>query len=384
MKTKQAKRKTANAYWTLPETSKIVEAGFYYGFNPIDVPKPEKQDQVLAQVLSKESENADIPEWIAMIRAHCGGSAPFLPCMFMRRGRRKTTKSVEYAFDILGTSRAIADALLVKMAYEVAKDEHLENISVEINSLGDRDSVNRWSRELTAYFRKHINDLHPDCRQLFKKDCQAIVSCQHEKCRTIKEEAPHPINYLSEPSRKHFMEVLEFLEAIGIPYTVSNFLVGNQAFAAHTVFKITGTDRSGTYTLAEGGRWGGLAKKMGMKRDVPSVSVKVCLRHENQKVKRRIPLPKCYFLQMGQEAKLKSLDVIEILRRANIPVYHSLTRDKLTAQLMSAEYLKVPYILIMGQKESLENTVLVRNMANRCQETVKICDLPRYLKKVLK
>ena len=334
--------------------------------------------------MAKGFEDPDVADKIGLIRSYCGGNAPFLPCMFMRRSHRKTTKSVEYSFDILGTSRAIADALIIKTAYEVAKEENIGNISVEVNSLGDRDSVNRWSRELSTYFRKHLNDLHPDCRQLFKKGSLAIVSCEHEKCRAIKEEAPHPINYLSEPSRKHFMEVLELLEATGIPYTVSNFLVGDQVFAAYTVFKITGTDHTGTYVMAEGGRWGSLAKRMGMKKDVPSVSARLLLRHENIKVNRKIPLPKCYFLQMGQEAKLKSLCVIETLRKAKIPVYHSLTRDKLTAQLMSAEYMKVPYILIMGQKESLENTVLVRNMSNRCQETVKISDLPTYLKKVLK
>ena len=85
---------------------------------------------------------------------------------------------------------------------------------------------------------------------------------------------------------------------------------------------------------------------------------------------------------MSSEAKQKSLRLIEILRKAHIPIYHSLMRDKLLAQLNTAENLKVPYVLIMGQKESMENSVIVRNTQNRSQDTIKIECLCDHLKKI--
>jgi histidyl-tRNA synthetase len=92
--------------------------------------------------------------------------------------------------------------------------------------------------------------------------------------------------------------------------------------------------------------------------------------------------PKIFFIQLGFEAKLKSLGIIEILRKAKIPVMQALPKDKLNAQLTSAEELGIPYTLIFGQKEALEGTVIIRDMSNRSQNTVPIANLPVFLKKV--
>lgn len=75
--------------------------------------------------------------------------------------------------------------------------------------------------------------------------------------------------------------------------------------------------------------------------------------------------PQFYVVQLGNHAKLRMLNVIELLRKEKIPVYHSLTKEKITGQLSSAEYLGVSHILIMGQKEALESTIVVRSVDTR-------------------
>jgi histidyl-tRNA synthetase len=92
--------------------------------------------------------------------------------------------------------------------------------------------------------------------------------------------------------------------------------------------------------------------------------------------------PKIYFIQLGNEAKLKSLNIIDILRKAHIPIAQSLSKDSLGSQLGIAEKLGIPYTIIFGVKEALENSVIVRNMSNRSQETVKIPKLLDYLKEL--
>jgi len=95
---------------------------------------------------------------------------------------------------------------------------------------------------------------------------------------------------------------------------------------------------------------------------------------------RIIKKPKIYFIQLGFEAKLKSLTVIEILRKARVPIAQSISKDGLGQQLAIAERTGVPFTIIFGQKEALENTVIVRNMETRSQETVKISALPDFVK----
>ena len=95
---------------------------------------------------------------------------------------------------------------------------------------------------------------------------------------------------------------------------------------------------------------------------------------------RIIKKPKVFFIQLSFDAKLKSFEVIEILREAKIPMAQSIAKDSLGAQLSQAEKMNVPFAIILGQKEALENSVIVRNMDTRSQDTVKIDRLADYFK----
>jgi histidyl-tRNA synthetase len=371
-----------------------VETALYYGFTPTSSSMPEKKDLDFAKSVSgrDERENGEpkiLPEEIfSLLRIHFLKSIPALPLMIVHERRidkRKEKNKNEYCLDIVGSQRSIADATIIKACYEIVHEEGYEDMVVELNSVGDKDSFARFSREFTSYFKKHGSELHPDCRALLKKNPYDVTVCAHEKCIPIKDRAPHPINYLSEPSRAHFKEILEILEMSEVPYTINNNLIENPEFALHTVFRILAhdKDKKELFEVCRGTRWGNLAKKMGLKKDVYGISAVVCLKNSTVKAQKKIKKPQFYFIQMGQEAKLHSLDLIERLRRAKVPIYHSLTKDKFAAQFGSAESARVPYILIMGQKESIERTVLVRDMSNRSQDTIRIDRVSEYLKKLI-
>jgi histidyl-tRNA synthetase len=71
---------------------------------------------------------------------------------------------------------------------------------------------------------------------------------------------------------------------------------------------------------------------------------------------------------------------METLRKNRIPVHQSISKDSLGAQLALAEKMEIPYCIIFGQKEAMDNTVIVRNMETRSQDTVKIDALSDYIK----
>ena len=127
---------------------------------------------------------------------------------------------------------------------------------------------------------------------------------------------------------------------------------------------------------------------MGGKKDVPAVGFSIGVDRiiESSWYKKLCPRilkkPKIYFIQLGSEAKLKSLNIIEILRKAHIPIAQSLSKDSLGSQLAIAEKLSIPYAIIFGVKEALDNSVIVRDMSNRSQDTVKLSKLLEYLKEI--
>jgi len=183
--------------------------------------------------------------------------------------------------------------------------------------------------------------------------------------------------------------VLEFIEAFEIPYKIKPTIFSNRSFASHTVFEIRQAvdKKEDGILLAYGYRYNYLAKKIGMKREIPSCGMTIVVKKNpkfNKKVIiKNIKKPKFYLVQLGETAKLKALNVVETLRKSKIPVYHSITKDKITGQLSGAEYMCASHVLIIGQKEAIENSVVVRNISTRCQETVFTHELADFLRTFL-
>lgn len=318
------------------------------------------------------------PLWKQMERAEYGGA-----------------NAVQFSLEIIGTTKSIAEAILFKTAFTILEEAGFKNMSVVVNSLGDRDSIARFSREFGAYYRKRMSEVPGHCRELIKKDVLKALECATEKCMLFKEEAPKPIASLSEESRRHFSEVLEFLESMSVPYRINHCLVGGKDFYTKTIFEIHSDDESNAEypkrklekVLAKGGRYDDLPRQMMGKREIPAVGISISMGGLGLTLPKRNAPKKnkqatAYLIQLGFDAKLKSLDAIEILRRAHIPIYQSLSKDRFSAQLAMTEKLDIPYMIIIGQREALEGTAIVRNMTTRCQETILLSELPRRLKKV--
>lgn len=389
---------------------KIGEIPVYYGFAPHKSPDIKKSDLDLAKSLLEgdyieddEKSNTKLPlhveEKVALLRMYTENEMYTLPqpvMFYFKEPFKGSIKKTGNGFnrycdlEIMGGSKSIAEALLIQTTRAILKEEGYENICVEINSIGDKESINRYTRDLGNYYRKHVNDMHADCRQLLKKDPFELLSCQNDKCKKINESAPNSMDFLSESSRNHFQEVLEYMESLNIPYRINNNLIGNKKYCTETIFSIINADQKKSKeqkVLAIGVRYDGLSKKIGCKKEIHGVGIsllikntKADLRKELSKTKR----PFASFVQLGFESKLLSLGIIEKLREAKIPLFLSLARDRLGAQVSAVEKYQIPYALIMGKKEAVEKTIIVRNNDTHAQEVVNIDELAKYMKKLEK
>lgn len=297
-----------------------------------------------------------------------------------------------FNIEIIGNAKSIADAMVIETAYIVLKEHLTEeaDLLIEINSIGDKDSFARFTREFSAFAKRRASDMPASIRQAFKKDPFTLFTCKEDSCLMLQEEAPKPMSYLTEQSRDHFREVLEYIESLSLPYTINHSLVGSKHYSSGTIFQIVKitNDKAGKMkreVLAIGERYNTIARKAWGKKEVPAIGATMLVDEKGVK-----PIKKAkkaqdirfYFIQLGYDAKLKSLSIIEMLRVAEIPVHQSLSRDKITSQLAAAENLKVPYILILGQKEAIENSVTIRHITTRVQETVHVSELIEYLKRL--
>lgn len=302
-------------------------------------------------------------------------------------------KTMTFGLHAVGMRQSIAEALVLKTALTILDDLGETQTYVQLNSIGDRDSSAKFLREATAHMRKQLNDLPPQAREAFKEDLFLGYNYLCKKKHELAEELPRPMEFLTSASRKHFREVLEFLEAADVPYIFDDRLMGHRDCYTQTLFSIRKTeddpfadetDEQPSY--ARGGRYDELARKyfrlptpavgivFSFKPEVPKPqTIKVTLPKSNRK-------PQVYFIQLGYAAQLKSLTIVEALRRARVSIEQSLDTQRLSDQLAYAESLSIPYTVIMGQKEALEGNVIVRDTMSRSQQTVAVEMLPLFFK----
>jgi len=396
-KVNKSKTKEPSFITFLP-INKSVEAAIYYGFSPIKAPIPNKDDVKKALSLKEAwARNGTKTSWVfskefseeraAVLREYYENGMNSLPqpIMLVYESNSKPERNKNsFNLEILGNAKSITEALLIKTATAILSDNGYKNLIIEINSIGDKESSNKFCRDLTNYYKKNLNNIDAKCRQNFKRDPFYVLGCESEDCQKIKENAPTSISCLSDASREHFKEVLEYIEIMGIPYKINNCLVSDKRYCSQTIFEIKNADND-KETLAIGFRYDGLSHKLGNKKDVPGMGIKIFTKKKGAEKKiSKISKPIAFFIQLGDDAKHKSLEVLESLRKEGVYIYHMLGRDKFGSQFSLVEKSKVPYVLIMGKKESLENSVMIRENITRNQETIQIPEIPKYLKKIKK
>jgi histidyl-tRNA synthetase len=287
----------------------------------------------------------------------------------------------EFRLEITGSSESMSEAFLIKTSLAILGEWSGEPAHVRINAPGDRDSRSRFERELSWHVRKQSDNLCAHCRQHAAKDPLALYACLQNECRTVALDGPHAINYLSERSRAHFKSLLEQLEGLGVSYELDDFLASPQR-EARTLFVIDLPGQDGTVLAAQGGRYEE-AVVSGAKKDAPKARASIFFRKRSAEKEYSAPAPakpRLYFVQLGDRARMRGLLVLDQLRHAHINVGQSFDAKALSPQLARAREMGVSYLLIMGEREALDGTVIVRHASDSAQTTVAVSMLPRYLK----
>jgi histidyl-tRNA synthetase len=396
---------------------KAQEVAVYYGFKPIDTPIVEHEevfttsiglgtDIIDKEIYTLKTKGGDHlalrPEHTAgLMRSYIdhGMQAIPQPVLFYNYGpifrhdnpqKGRYRQFWQFDMDALGSEKSILDALVIKAAWTVLCEAGAANLSIDINSIGDKECRTGYIKELVAYYKKHINSLPPIDRERLKVNPLRILDSKEEKTIELNQNAPESLSHLCPACKKHFKEVLEYLEEMEIPYMINKCLVRGLSYYTRTVVEIMieEEETGKRVTIAGGGRYDYLGKQLGSKKDIPAVGISIGVDRIVEApwfaklAPRIIKKPKIYFIQLGFDAKLKSLNVIEILRKGKVPIAQSISKDNLGAQLAVAEKLGMKYAIIFGQKEAMEGSVIVRDMNNRCQETVKLPKLLEYIKEL--
>ena len=296
----------------------------------------------------------------------------------------------QFGFESLGSDDPVMDAELIFLAMNLFKELGVKNLICEVNSLGDKTCRIKYRQALKDYFRSHIKKMCGNCSRRFKTNPMRILDCKEEKCREVILKAPQILDFICDDCRTHFKKLLEFLDEVEVPYLLNPYLVRGLDYYTKTVFEIYNEEkRSAQSALAGGGRYDGLGEILGGK-NIPAVGFAGGMEriiYEMKESKSRVPLrpqPKVFLVQLGDLGKKRSLKLVEEFRKNNILISSSLGRHSIKSQMKIADKIGAKFTLILGQKEALDNEIIIRDMTSGVQETIPIPKLINEIKKRLK
>jgi histidyl-tRNA synthetase len=362
----------------------------YYGFAPLeDIPKASQDTR---RTLSNVNE-IDIPFARRDEKILLSAARKCLSCMRPAHnvllawrivGNNAGIPGVSFELHVIGASSTIAEALLIVVAHAIAEEAGVPERVLSINNIGSAESSGRYIRDVGLYLRKHIESISPTLRPRAAEDPLGTLVQLIERGHPAVPRAPAAMEYLSEDERSKFWELLEYLEVYGLPYELNPQILGSRECWAHSLFEILISDpeTGARMSLAFGGRYDALASRIAKKpTTAATISIACEVRGGSKPKRENWGAPSIYFAQLGDEARRRSLSVLEMLRRSGIPVHQGLWFPRIGEQMAAASELGVPYVLIMGHKEAMENTVMVREVATNSQDDVPLPELTNYLKR---
>lgn len=287
----------------------------------------------------------------------------------------------QLGFETIGSNDPIIDAQIILMSERFCKSMGLEMI-VRINSLGTVAARKNYIAELTKYLKTVKKKLSEVDQKRLLRNPLRVLDSKEPGMDEVRAEAPQLLEYIDEDSKQHFMRVLEYLDDAGVAYVLDPYLVRGLDYYGRTVFELSlaqpPSEEGAQSSLGAGGRYDGLIPMLGGREDAGAVGAAIGVERVINAVKAAGKLPNAhrqvdvFFCQLGEAARRKGLRVYEKFREAGVEVAEAFSKGNLKGQLELADKIKAPLAIILGQKEVLDGTVIIRDMESGVQEIVDV------------
>jgi histidyl-tRNA synthetase len=275
--------------------------------------------------------------------------------------------------ETFGEKSPLLDVSVIALALRILNGAGLQNVSLQINSIGCATCRPKYRKVLLAYLKENEKKLCVDCKRRLITNPLRVLDCKEAACIKIAQEAPQTINHLCSGCHEHFRTILEYLDELDIMYEINPRLVRGLDYYNRTVFELWNTTEGGSSALGGGGRYDGLTEVLGGKA-VPGMGfglgadrIVAELQKEKVEIAQDHKLD-VFVIQLGEEAKKKCFRLLFDLQNAGVGAEGSIDKGSISDQLKMANRFGVPYTLIIGQKEAYSDTVIIKDMSSGSQE----------------
>ncbi|MGL9726365.1 MAG: histidine--tRNA ligase [Wolbachia sp.] len=288
-----------------------------------------------------------------------------------QKGRQRQFHQIN--FEVFGIKDPKADIELISLAQHLLTKFGInENVKLEINSLGNSETITKYREALISYFKKFQNDLSEDSQNRLIKNPLRILDSKDKADKEIISDAPKISDYYIKEASDFFEQILNGLTTLKIPYIVNNKIVRGLDYYCHTVFEFITEDLGSQGAVFAGGRYDNLVSSIGGKH-TPAIGfaggIERIMKLINYVKKEERPI---YLIPIGREAEGYALMLANELRRNGLYVIHEYS-GTLKTRMKKANQANAKTALIFSDEKLSSRTLKVKNM-DTGEEKVIACD----------
>mgnify|MGYP005758351743 FL=1 len=275
----------------------------------------------------------------------------------------------QIGIELFGAKEASADAEAILIAQEFLGSLGLNNLEVEINTLGCQKCRESYKKAIKEVLKPYIGELCEDCTVRFEKNPLRMLDCKNENCQKVfeRDEIKKVVlgDFVCDECKAHFDEVLGYLDALGVKYSRNKMLVRGLDYYNRTVFEIKSSALGSQSAVCGGGRYDGLVEMLGG-TPTPAVGWAMGVERLFELIKKVEPKKLDYFVV--SKFPKEALKLCQKLRRKGLSCDFDMQNRKFAKQLEKAAKI-ANYAIIIGEEELEKGFYTVKDLSCGTQES---------------
>jgi histidyl-tRNA synthetase len=281
--------------------------------------------------------------------------------------------------EILGVPEPLADAEVIACGWDILRALGIAgDVTLEINTLGDKDSRDAYRAALVAYFAAHRDGLSQDSRDRLERNPMRILDSKDEGDKRLVADAPTIAPYLTDAAATFYASVRTHLARFGVPFVENPRIVRGLDYYGHTAFEFVTTRLGAQGTVMAGGRYEGLVKEMGGPA-IPGVGWASGVERLAMLLTADIPAPRgVAVIPVGEAAESVAIDLMQKLRHDGIRAEMAY-RGNLKRRLERANRMSARAAVIIGEAEAARGVGQLKDLDTGAQHEIPLAEILKHL-----
>lgn len=307
-------------------------------------------------------------------------SGPMFRHENVQKGRQRQFHQI--GVEAFGFDAPEVDAEQIVLLARLWRELGIQDVELQINSIGDAHERAEYRNTLIAYFEQHADVLDEDAKRRLHTNPLRILDSKNPRMQAMCEAAPKLIDCLGDETRAHFEGLCKRLDAAGVSYTINPRLVRGLDYYNRTVFEWVTTKLGAQGTIAGGGRYDTLVERLGG-NPTPACGFGIGLERVFLLMQEygvtAVDAPDVYLVYAGELAESAAFVIAEKLRDAGVQTVLHSGGGSFKSQMKKADRSQARYALILGDDEMRQQQVTLKPMQASDSAAQLQCDLDQAI-----